>query len=322
MVPTLSIEKLTVELDLGSGVRPVLEEIDLECGEGTAVALVGESGGGKTMLARSVAGLLPRRARIRSGAIRLRGTDLASLDEREMCRIRGGRVGFVFQDAAQALDPVQTVGGALGEALRLHSAFPRSEIRRRSRDLLEEVALPGGERLLSEYPHRLSGGQRQRVMIAVALAGRPDLLLADEPTASLDKPRENEILELLFRLRRERGLSVLLITHDLRVAARGCDRIAVLYAGRIVEEGPVPGVLRSPGHPYTAALLACRDRRAAGSPPRLPSIAGAAPSLRDRARSSCAFAPRCPEVFDRCRKEIPGESRFGAARVRCFLRQP
>ncbi len=322
MEPTLSLEKLTVELGGSPGFCPVLEDVDLECGKGESVALVGESGGGKTMIARSIVRLLPPAARILSGAIRLRGLDLTRLGEKEMCSVRGGRIGFVFQDPLAALDPVQTVGGALREALRLPSPPPPREARRRSIELLDEVGLAGPERLLSEYPHRLSGGMRQRVMIAIALAGRPELLLADEPTASLDRPRENEILDLLDRLRRERGLSILLITHDLRMAARGCGRIAVLYAGRIVEEGDAAAVLRSPSHPYTAALLACAGRRLSGNPPRVPSIPGSAPGPRGRSRQSCSFAPRCPDAFDRCRRESPGVTASGSARVRCFLREP
>lgn len=298
----------------------MLEEVDLECGEGQAVAIVGESGGGKTMLARSIVRLLPPRARIRSGAVRLGGRDLTRLDEAEMCGVRGRRIGFVFQDPGAALDPVQTVGGALLEALGLHASLSRPAARRRALELLDEVALPDAERVFSEYPHRLSGGMRQRALIAVALAGGPGLLLADEPTASLDRVREGEILDLLDRLRRERGLSVVLITHDLRIAARSCDRIAVLYAGRIVEEGNAASVLRSPEHPYTAGLLACLDRRPAGDPPRLPVIRGYAPALGDRPRNSCAFAPRCPEVFDRCRAEAPAVTSRGPGRVRCFLR--
>ena len=319
MAPILSLEKLTVDLDGAAGAAPVLEEIDLECEEATALAVVGESGGGKTMLAKSIAGLLPPAARIRSGAIRLRGIDLTRVDEEEMCAIRGGRIGFVFQDPASALDPVQTVGGALRETLQLHSTLSGRAARRRSIELLEEVSLPDPERVLSEYPHRLSGGMRQRAMIAIALANGPELLLADEPTASLDRPREDEILDLLDRLRRQRGLSTVMITHDLRVAARGCDRIAVLYAGRVVEEGRSADVLGSPSHPYTAALFACLDRRPSGDPPRIPAIPGSAPGLRDRPRHACAFAPRCPAVFDRCRTESPGVTLAGAVRVRCFL---
>ena len=320
METTLSLEKLTVDLAGPGGACPVLEDIDLECGEGQAVAVVGESGGGKTMLARAIVRLLPPRASVRSGAIRLGGRDLTRLNEKEMCGIRGRRIGFVFQDPGAALDPLQTVGGALLEVLRLHAPLSRSAARRRALELLDEVALPGGERVLSEYPHRLSGGMRQRALIAVALAGGPGLLLADEPTASLDRVREGEILDLLARLRRERGLSVVLITHDLSIAARSCDRIAVLYAGRIVEEGEARAVMRSPGHPYTAALLACLDRRPAGNPPRVPVIPGHAPALADRPRRSCAFAPRCSEAFDRCRAEAPGVTSQGSGRVRCFLR--
>ena len=320
METTLSLEKLTVDLAGPGGACPVLEEIDLTCGEGQAVAVVGESGGGKTMLARSIVRLLPPRATVRSGVIRLGGRDLTPLDEKEMCGIRGRRIGFVFQDPGAALDPLQTVGGALLEALRLHAPLSRAAARRRALQLLDEVALPGAERVLSEYPHRLSGGMRQRALIAVALAGGPGLLLADEPTASLDRVREGEILDLLERLRRERGLSVVLITHDLRIAARSCDRIAVLYAGRIVEEGDARAVMQSPEHPYTAALLACLDRRPAGTPPRLPAIPGYAPAVADRPRHSCAFAERCSEVFDRCRAEAPGATSRVSGSVRCFLR--
>jgi oligopeptide/dipeptide ABC transporter ATP-binding protein len=237
-----------------------------------------------------------------------------------MGEVRGGRIGVVFQDPASALDPVQTVGSALREAMRFHGKLSARELRARSVQLLDEVSLPDPERALAEYPHRLSGGMRQRVMIAIALAAGPELLLADEPTASLDRPLEGSILDLLDRLREERGLSVLLITHDLLAAGRRCDRIAIMYAGKIVEQGPAKSVLESPSHPYTRALRACLDGRSSGRPGALPVISGQAPRPRPRAGRACSFAPRCPDVFDPCSREDPPAFSAGEARVRCFLR--
>ncbi len=273
------------------------------------------------MLARSILRLLPPRVTRRSGRIRLGGVDLTSLDEAAMRGIRGGRIGIVFQDPGAALDPVQTVGAALREALRFHGRISSREIRERSARLLEEVALPDPDRRLGAYPHELSGGMRQRVMIAIALAAGPALLVADEPTASLDRCLQREILDLLDRLRKERGLSVLLITHDIRAAGQRCGRIAVMYAGRIVEEGPARAVLDSPGHPYTAALMACLDRRLTGSPGRLPNIPGQAPRPSVVPGPGCSFAPRCPEAFARCGNEDPPPFVVAGGRVRCFLRE-
>ena len=322
MDPLLSIENLSVDVtDRRGRRRAILRGVDLALEAGEALALVGESGSGKTMLARAILRLLPPRAKQRSGRICLKGEDLGTRDEAVMGAIRGGRIGMVFQDPASALDPVQTVGGALREAL--HSGERRSarEIRRISVGLLEEVSLPDPERALDQYPHRLSGGMRQRVMIAIALARRPDLLLADEPTVALDHALEREVLDLLDRLRRERGLTVLLITHDLQAAARRCGRIAVMYAGRIVEEGPAKTVLESPGHPYTAALRECLEGRRSNRAGHLPVIPGQAPELRGPDERSCSFAPRCVEVFGRCRSEDPPPYLVGDVRVRCFLRE-
>ena len=319
--PLLSVEDLRVELPVDGILHPAVDGVSFALEAGRALAVVGESGSGKTQLARAILGLQPDGARL-SGKVLSSGRDLSTLSDREWRAVRGREIGMVFQEPAAALDPVQTVGAQVVEAIRLHEPVSRAEARRRAVEALAEVAFPDPERALGEYPHRLSGGLRQRACLAIALAAGPKVLLADEPTASLDATVAMQILELLDRLRRERGLAVLLITHDLGVVAKHCDRVLVLYAGRVVEEGGTAALLRAPAHPYTRGLLRSIPVLVAGGRQRgerYEAIAGALEDLSARRRGGCAFAPRCPDRFEPCDASVPDLYPVGEGRSRCFL---
>ena len=244
---------------------PVVRGVSLAVGRGEVVGLVGESGSGKSLTALAVLGLVPPPGRVTRGEVLLEGSgDLLALDERALRRVRGGRIAMVFQEPATAFNPVYTIGFQIAEAVRAqardHRRISRREARAEAVRLLERVAVPDARRRLDSYPHQLSGGQRQRAMIAMALAGRPDLLLADEPTTALDVTLQAQILDLLEELRRDLGLAVLLITHDLGVVAESCDRVVVMNAGRVVETAGVEDLFRAPAHPYTRELLAALPR--------------------------------------------------------------
>jgi oligopeptide/dipeptide ABC transporter ATP-binding protein len=318
--PLLAVEDLTVEFPLGGRWLPVVRGVSFAIGRGELVALAGESGSGKSLTALALLRLVPPPGRLAGGRIWLGGQDLLALSERDMRRVRGGRIGLVFQEPATALDPVFTIGDQIAEAVRAHRPLGRRAARDEAVRLLDLVALPDARRRWRDYPHQLSGGQRQRAMIALALAGGPELLLADEPTTALDVTIQAQILELLQRLRAELGLAVLLITHDLAVVAETCERLLVMYAGEIVEEGSVAETFARPAHPYTRGLLAALPRL--GSPaPRgeLPAIPGqvADPLARP---AGCAFHPRCPEVMAICSEREPELYAVGGGRVaRCFL---
>ncbi|MFQ5525407.1 MAG: ABC transporter ATP-binding protein [Thermoanaerobaculia bacterium] len=317
----LAVEGLSVAFPVGDALEEVVRGVSFEVSAGEFVGLVGESGSGKTLTSLALLRLVPPPGRITSGRVLLDGRDLRELSEKEMCSVRGARIGMVFQEPMTALNPVFTVGFQIAEAIRAHGDASRSQARGRAEELLEMVAMPEPKRRLKDYPHQLSGGQRQRVMIAIALASKPDLLLADEPTTALDVTVQAQILELMESLRRELGLAVLLITHDLAVVAETCDRVVVMYAGDVVEEAPVDRLFSSPEHPYTQGLLSAlpridRERSAEG---RLTAIPGQVPEVSDRP-PGCAFHPRCDEVMDRCRVEIPAEfAGPDGRRVRCFL---
>jgi oligopeptide/dipeptide ABC transporter ATP-binding protein len=275
---------------------------DVDTGE--RVALVGESGSGKTLTALAVMGLVDPPGRIAGGRIALDGRDLVGLAEREYRLVRGARVGMVFQDPMTALNPAQRVGDQVAEAVLVHDrAASRADARRRAHELLEQVRLPGGATRARDYPHQLSGGMRQRVMLAIALANHPALLIADEPTTALDVTTQAQILDLLDELRRELGMAVLLITHDLGVVAGHADRVVVMYAGRVVEEAPADALFRAPRHPYTRGLVASSPgvsdaRGALTAIPGQPPSPGAIPS-------GCAFHPRCAFAEARCEEVVP-----------------
>jgi len=308
----LSVEGLAVSMRR----TLVVDDVSFALGAGEMVGLVGESGCGKSVTALSIMRLIPvPPGRIERGRILFEGQDLATLDRGAMRAIRGDRIGMIFQEPMTSLNPVFNIGSQIAESLKIHRGMThRSALDEASR-LLDMVGIPAARRQLDRFPHQLSGGQRQRVMIAMALACQPRLLVADEPTTALDVTVQAQILELLDRLRRELGMAVLLITHDLGVVAEYCDRVMVMYAGRIVEEGPVTRVFAGPRHRYTEALL--RSIPAANEPGRrLPSIPGAVPKPGERGQG-CTFAPRCHAPVVRCTAELPALE-GDAHRARCW----
>jgi oligopeptide/dipeptide ABC transporter ATP-binding protein len=319
MANLLEIQGLRVHFETRRGVVKAVDGVDLAIGEGQTLGLVGESGCGKSVTALSILRLVSPPGRILDGRILFDGVDLLALPERDIRKVRGARIGLVFQEPASALNPVLTVGYQVGESLIIHRGMSRREALREAAGLFRVVSIPDPERAVRLYPHQLSGGLRQRVLIAMALACRPALLIADEPTTALDVTIQAQILDLLRRLREEYRLSVLLISHDLGVIAEMADRVAVMYAGRVVEEQPVTDLFRSPRHPYTAGLLRSIPRRRPGEPRprRLQAIPGSVPDL-SLLPSGCAFHPRCPDVMERCRGEEPRVTADSGGRVACF----
>jgi peptide/nickel transport system ATP-binding protein len=302
MIPASALIEL-VGLRVAFGGVTVLHGIDLAIARGEAVGMVGESGSGKSVTWLGALGLLPRRAQV-LGSAQLGGQELVGATSDALAEIRGGRIGLIFQDPVSALNPVHRVGAQIAEAAIRHLGLATAAARAEARRLLDQVGIPDAGRRLDCYPHELSGGQNQRVMIAMALAGRPDLLIADEPTTALDTTIQAQILDLLDRLRRETGMALVLISHDLSVVGEVCDRIVVMYAGRIVEEAPTAALLGSPAHPYTKGLLAAVPPLA-GPRHRLAAFRGdvAQPA---NLPPGCAFAPRCDDAVDACSAAIPG----------------
>ncbi len=294
----LSLSGLTVSFD---GVT-VLHGIDLAIGKGEALGLVGESGSGKSVTWLAALGLLPGKARV-SGSARLDGIELVGARPETLDKVRGGRVAMIFQDPTSALNPVLKVGTQIGEALSLHRGLSGGAIKAEAKRLFDLVGIPDAERRLSAYPHEFSGGQNQRVMIAMALAGEPDILVADEPTTALDVTIQAQILDLINAVRREMGMALVLISHDLGVIAETCDRVAVMYAGRIVEEAPAAQLFAAPRHPYAQGLLHSLPPLG-GARRKLVSIPGVVPDPRSLPKG-CAFAPRCTEMSDACLAATP-----------------
>ena len=320
--PLLSVRDVRVELPSNGRWFPAVDGVSFDVNRGEALAIAGESGCGKTLLGRALLRLAPEEARV-SGTIRLDGREIGALPERDWDRLRGARLAMLFQEPATALDPVRTIGDQIVEAIRLHRRVSRDAARRLARERLEEVAFPDPGRGLAEYGHRLSGGERQRALLAVALAASPEILIADEPTSALDATVAAEVLDLLARLRRDRGLTLLLVSHDLRLVARETDRALVLYAGRVVEEAATRDLFAGPRHPYTRGLLAAVPRLEASAPGRrFPAIPGSVPDLFERDSRFCAFAPRCAERFEPCERLAPELYAADDARVRCFLYDP
>ena len=282
----------------------VLHGIDLAIARGEAVGMVGESGSGKSVTWLGALGLLPpNRAQV-LGSARLGGQELVGAAPNELAEVRGGRIGLIFQDPVSALNPVHRVGAQIAEAAIRHRALSAAAARAEARRLLDQVGIPDAGRRLDSYPHELSGGQNQRAMIAMALAGQPDLLIADEPTTALDTTIQAQILDLLDTLRRETGMALVLISHDLSVVGEVCDRIVVMYAGRIVEEAPTAALLGSPAHPYTKGLLAAVPPLL-GPRHRLAAIPGDV-AQPGKLPPGCAFAPRCSDAIDACSLTVPG----------------
>ncbi len=299
----LSVEGLTVDFPVEGRLCHAVKDVSLRVEPGEMAALVGESGCGKTVTALTAAGLQPDTAVISGGSVLFRGRPVLGLSEEEWSGLRGREMSMIFQEPMTALNPLMKAGRQIAETARLHGAS-RKEAKKRALEAMERVGLPDAERLYDEYPHRLSGGQRQRVMIAMALIERPALLIADEPTTALDVTIQAQIMELIRELNRELGTAVLLISHDLGVIRDLCDRVYVMYAGQVVESGPVERVLSHPAHPYTAGLLASipsLEKRGK----RLPSIPGAVPPLEMRRETGCPFFNRCDRRQPECAAGVP-----------------
>ncbi|MGW3286914.1 ABC transporter ATP-binding protein [Streptomyces sp. NPDC001002] len=295
----LEVRELRVHFDVPTGRLPAVDGVDLTLRKGEILALVGESGSGKSALSMSLVGLNRGPRTHVSGSVAFRGRELVGASERELRKVRGKEIAVVFQDALAALNPLHRAGAQVAETIRAHADVPRATAASRAVELLGEVGIAGPERASRAYPHQLSGGMRQRVMIAMGLANDPAVLIADEPTTALDVTIQAQVLALLKRVQREHGTSVLLITHDLGVVAEVADRVAVMYAGRIVEQGTRDEVLFSPQHPYTKGLLGSVPPLDGPVPERLPAIAGSPPSGVERP-DGCGFAPRCAFVHEAC----------------------
>ena len=317
--PLLEILNLAVRFFTYQGTVQALEDVSLSVARGEIMGLVGETGCGKSVLARAVLRLIADPpGRITNGEIRFKGRDLLTLSRREMRRIRGNEISMIFQEPMSSLNPVFTVGNQMLEVVALHQAVGREEARRICVEMLRQVKMPDAEQVLAKYPHELSGGMRQRVMIAMELACRPDLLLADEPTTALDVTVQAQVLAILERLTRERGVAVLFISHDLGVIAQLCDRVAVMYAGGIIETAAARAIFAAPGHPYTRGLLHAIPRIAVRRE-SLAVIPGSVPSLIDPP-PGCRFHPRCAERFFPCDREQPPFYETAAGhRVACHL---
>jgi oligopeptide/dipeptide ABC transporter ATP-binding protein len=318
--PLLQVDHLTAGFDLAGRFVPAVIDVSLHLDKGETLCLVGESGSGKSLTAYSIMGLLQPPGRIDRGRVMFQGRDLRHLPEREMQRIRGAEIALVFQEPMTALNPVFTIGSQIEETLRVHGRATRRTARAKAIELLDAVQVPEPARRVRDYPHQLSGGLRQRALIAMALACTPDVLIADEPTTALDVTIQAQILDLLRDLQQRLGLALLLITHDLGIVAEMGTRVAVMYAGRIVEEAAVADLFADPKHPYTRALLGSIPGGAPGT--RLVAIPGTVPAP-GALPPGCCFTPRCPSRFEPCPAAHPGLTDFGAGRtVKCYLHGP
>lgn len=314
--PVLAVDSLSVAFDVEAGCIEVVDGVSFELNAGQTLGLVGESGCGKSVTALAIMGLLPKPAgHITGGRVLFDGRDLAGASSEAMAALRGRRMAMVFQEPMTALNPVHRIGRQLIEALDLHDdRSSQSEKRRRAIELLDEVGIPAAEQRLKEYPHELSGGMRQRVLIAIALACRPDVLIADEPTTALDVTIQAQILELIAALQRERGMAVLFITHDLGVIAELSDEVVVMYAGRVAERAPVGTLFAKPRHPYSKGLLASIPRLEGVPKTVLPTIEGMVPDVTAMP-SGCRFRNRCAYADARCARETPLSETPGDGRI-------
>jgi len=318
--PLLSVRHLRVEFNTRRGTLVAIDDVSFDIAPGEVLGVVGESGAGKSITGTAVIGLLEPPGRVAGGEILLEGSRIDNLPAEEMRKIRGRRIGAIFQDPLTSLNPLFTVGDQLVETIRTHLPLSADDARKRAIELLAEVGISAPERRIDAFPHQFSGGMRQRVVIALALCANPRLIIADEPTTALDVSIQAQIITLLKRLCRDHGTAVMLITHDMGVIAETADRVAVMYAGRIVEIGPVQEVIHNPQHPYTTGLM--------GSIPavgqdveRLPQIEGSMPRL-NAIPAGCPFNPRCPRVFDRCKVERPDLLPASKAFAACWLHAP
>ncbi|MBI3347575.1 MAG: ABC transporter ATP-binding protein [Burkholderiales bacterium] len=315
-MPLLEVSHLRVEFPTRHGTLLALDDISFAIAPGEILGVVGESGAGKSLTGAAIIGLLDPPGRIAAGEIRLAGRRIDNLPYEQMRRIRGREIGAVFQDPLTSLNPLYTVGHQLVETITTHLDLTGAQARTRAIELLASTGIPAPEARIDHYPHQFSGGMRQRVVIALALAANPKLIVADEPTTALDVSIQAQIIALLKKVCKEQGAAVMLVTHDMGVIAETCDRVAVMYAGRVAEIGPVADVIHRPAHPYTVGLMGSipamdEDRE------RLLQIDGAMPRLT-AIPPGCAFNPRCPRVFDRCRVERPELVQVGTTRAACW----
>ncbi len=313
----LEVQNLVVEFPGRRGTLRALDDVSFSIAPGEILGVVGESGAGKSLTGASIIGLLEPPGRVASGAIRLEGQRIDNLGHEQMRHIRGRKIGAIFQDPLTSLNPLYTVGQQLVETILTHLPMNAAQARERAVELLKDTGIPAAEQRVDHYPHQFSGGMRQRVVIALALAAEPQLIVADEPTTALDVSIQAQIIGLLKTICKTRGAAVMLITHDMGVIAETCDRVAVMYAGRVAEIGPVHEVINHPAHPYTVGLMASipdmeQERE------RLNQIDGAMPRLNAIPRG-CAFNPRCPKVFERCHQERPDLMSAGATQAACWL---
>jgi len=317
--PLLEVKNLRVEFPTRHATLVALDDVSFDIAPGEVLGVVGESGAGKSLTGSAIIGLLDPPGRIASGEIRFDGRRIDNLPYDDMRKVRGRHIGAIFQDPLTSLNPLYTIGQQLVETIQTHLPVNAVEARRRAVKLLEETGIQAAEQRIDQYPHQFSGGMRQRVVIALALAAEPRLIVADEPTTALDVSVQAQIITLLKRLCREHGAAVMLVTHDMGVIAETCDRVAVMYAGRIAEIGPVHDVIHAPAHPYTTGLMGSipamdEDRE------RLLQIDGTMPRLNAIPRG-CAFNPRCPQSFDRCRVSRPELAPAGATHAACWLHE-
>ena len=317
MTQLVDIRNLSIRFT-GDRTVHAVNDLSLSLGEGEVLGLLGESGSGKSVTLRALMRLLPKKRTQISGKVEVLGRDVLALDDEELSAFRGQTVSMIFQEPALALDPVYTIGQQIAESVMRHEGKSQREAMARALEMLEVVRIPSAKRRLDAYPHEMSGGMRQRAMIALALACKPKILLADEPTTALDATVQIQILLLLRELQREFGMSVIFVTHDIGVAIEICDRVAVMYAGQIVEQGTLSQIVRSPVHPYPRGLLASTVHGAKKGQ-RLETIPGTPPSL-DKAPANCAFAPRCGFAEARCVEQLPPDVQIGPNRsARCIL---
>ncbi|MGZ5194124.1 MAG: ABC transporter ATP-binding protein [Ramlibacter sp.] len=313
----LQVNNLVVEFPHRRGTLRALDDISFDIAPGEILGVVGESGAGKSLTGTSIIGLLEPPGRVASGQILLEGQRIDNLAHEQMRHIRGRKIGAIFQDPLTSLNPLYTIGRQLTETIQAHLPVDGAEAKRRAISLLEDTGIPAAAQRIDHYPHQFSGGMRQRVVIALALAAEPKLIVADEPTTALDVSIQAQIIQLLKRVCKDRGAAVMLITHDMGVIAETCDRVAVMYAGRIAEIGPVHEVINQPAHPYSMGLMAAipditQDRE------RLHQIDGSMPRL-NAIPAGCAYNPRCPRAFTRCTVERPDLLAAGATRAACWL---
>jgi peptide/nickel transport system ATP-binding protein len=315
--PVLSVRNLQVEFKTRRNTLRAIDGVSFDIAKGEVLGVVGESGAGKSVTGSAVIGLIDPPGRIAGGEIRLSGLRIDNLPPEEMRKIRGKRIGMIFQDPLTSLNPLYRIGDQIVETIRTHMSLSEQAARKRAIDLLAEVGIPAPEKRIDSYPHEFSGGMRQRVVIALAICAEPELIIADEPTTALDVSVQAQIIALIKRLGRDHGTAVMLVTHDMGVIAETCDRVAVMYSGRIAEIGPVQDVIRNPLHPYAKGLMGAIPTLS-GEDYRLVQIPGAMPRL-SAIPSGCSFNPRCAVAFDRCRVERPEPLAHGAQAVACHL---